>query len=202
MMSPFHPIKLLSSQKLPLLLCLALSPAIPAQLLATDSPAQIQTDVNKALIGEWAGYLEYRDYSEPDTSTKRVQLPTWLTVTATGPSLAQHFIYDDGPAKVVDETLALTLDVKASTYTIVNDHGRKEVYKVFDFNTLHGGRGDLIITGPTIDNDRPAETRITLTLRRNLIAWTEENRAVATQPYIFRHRYVFTRIPAPAVTPH
>ena len=201
MSRPCH-CKSLMGSGLYLLLCLMVLASLPAQTLAADPPSQIQADVNKALIGEWTGILEYRDYSEPDASTKRVQLPTWLTVTATDKGLMHHFVYDDGPTKVVDETLTLTLDVNASTYTIVNDQGRKEVYKVFDYRTLHGGRGDLIITGPTIDNNRPAETRITLTIRRNLLAWTEENRTVATEPYIFRHRYIFTRAQAPVVTQH
>jgi hypothetical protein len=68
-----------------------------------------------------------------------------------------------------------------------------ETYRVEGYSALHAGLGSLIITGPAIDSNRPAETRIVLTVRRNLVTWTEENRAVATEPYIFRHSYTFTR---------
>jgi hypothetical protein len=191
-------------RKLLLTLALSLPFALLAQTappLAVAPPAQIQADLRASLLGEWTGVLEYRDYSEPDTSTKRVQLPTWLSITSAGEALQQYFLYDDGPNKVVDEKLKIALDVAASTYVITNDHGRVETYHVTGYDGLHGGRGDLIITGPTIDNGRPAETRIVLTIRRNLLAWTEENRPTVTAPYVFRHRYVFTRAQAPKLTP-
>lgn len=184
-----------------LFLAAALRAQAPAPL-AVAPPAQIESDLRAALIGQWTGVLEYRDYSEPDDSTKRVQLPTWLTISADGPSLQQYFLYDDGPHKTVDETLKIGLNVAASTYTITNGHGRIETYRVAGYDGLHGGRGDLIITGPTLDNGRPAETRILLTIRRNLIAWTEENRPTSTAPYVFRHRYVFTRAQSPAPPKH
>jgi hypothetical protein len=167
--------------------------------LAVAPPHQIESDLRQALIGDWTGLLEYRDYSEPATSTKRVQLPTWLSISASGHALTEHFIYDDGPAKVVYETLALVFDVAASSYQITSDSNRTESYRVEGYSALHAGLGSLIITGPTIDNNRPAETRIVLTVRRNLLTWTEENRAVATEPYIFRHSYTFTRAQAPKV---
>ena len=184
-----------------LLLAATLHAQAPAPL-AIAPPAQIESDLRAALVGQWTGFLEYRDYSEPDDSTKRVQLPTWLTITPDGPNLKQYFLYDDGPNKTVDETLNIGLNVAASTYTITNDHGHVETYRVTGYDGLHGGRGDLIITGPTIDNGRPAETRILLTIRRNLIAWTEENRPTASTPYVFRHKYVLTRAQSPAPPKH
>jgi hypothetical protein len=185
--------------RLALLLLLA-APGLNAQTLATDPPPKIQADLSQALTGNWTGLLEYRDYSEPATSTRRVQLPTWLSITPAGGRLVEHFIYDDGPTKVVDETLNVAFDVAAARYTITNDHHVAEVYKVAGLDSLHAGRGSLVITGPTLDNGRPAETRVTLTLRRNLLTWTEENRAVATEPYAFRHSYTFTRAQPPEVT--
>ena len=177
----------------------------PSSKLASTPPAQIQSDLNAALLGNWTGFLEYRDYSQPDDSTERVQLPTWLTIAsvpnAADPNaLTEHFIYDDGPTKVVDETVHLLFNVTDASYRVTSSSGRTEIYKVAGLDTLTHGRGSLIITGPTIDNGRPAETRILLTIRRNLIAWTEENRPTATAPYVFRHRYLFTRAQPPNVT--
>ena len=172
----------------------------PSVVLAVAPPQQIESELRKNLIGDWTGLLEYPDYSEPATSTKRVQLPTWLSISATGDTLTEHFIYDDGPTKVVDEKVSIVVNVTASTYQITSDKNHTESYRVEGYSALHAGLGSLIITGPTIDNHRPAETRIVLTLRRNLLTWTEENRAVATEPYIFRHSYTFTRAQAPKVT--
>jgi hypothetical protein len=184
----------------PFVLPCALIAQKPPSSFAVAPPHQIESDLRHAMIGDWTGVLEYRDYSEPATSTKRVQLPTWLNISASGETLTEHFVYDDGPAKVVDETLTLVLNVVASTYQVTSDKNRTESYRVEGYSALHAGLGSLVITGPTIDNNRPAETRIVLTVRRNLLAWTEENRAVATEPYIFRHSYTFTRAQAPKVT--
>ena len=178
----------------------ALSAQKPSASLAVAPPQQIEVELRHAMVGDWAGVLEYRDYSESDTSTKRVQLPAWLNISSSGDTLTERFIYDDGPTKVVEETLTLAFNVAASTYQITSDKNRTESYRVEGYSALHAGLGSLIITGPTIDNNRPAETRIVLTVRRNLLTWTEENRAVATEPYIFRHSYTFTRATAPKVT--
>jgi hypothetical protein len=170
--------------------------------LAAAPPAQIQTALTQALTGDWTGILEYRDYSEPETSTKRVQLPTWLHIAPSDGKLTWYFVYDDGPNKTVDETLHIALDVAAGTYAITNDHNRTEIYKVSGYTALSGGRGTLLILGPGTDNDKPVETRITLTVRRNLLQMIEENRPpTGTAPFVFRHSYTFTRATAPKVTP-
>ena len=146
--------------------------------------------------------LEYRDYSEPATSTKRVKLPTWLSVGNGDNKLNFHYIYDDGPNKVVDETLTISFDVPGSTLQITNDKGHVETYKVDGYNTLRSGRGDITLLGPTIDNDRPAECRIVIGVRRNLLTWSEEVRPTSAVPFAFRHSYTFTRAQAPKVAAH
>ncbi len=153
------------------------------------------------MTGDWTGVLEYRDYSEPETSTKRVKLPTWLTVKPNATGLSFHYIYDDGPNKVVDETLSISFDVPRSTLQITNDKGHVETYKVDGYDQLRDGRGDLIVLGPTVDNNRPAESRITIGVRRNLLTWTEEVRPTSAVPFAFRHSYVFTRAQAPKLPP-
>lgn len=170
--------------------------------LAVAPPAQIQTALTQSLTGDWTGVLEYRDYSEPETSTKRVQLPTWLHIAPTGDTLTWYYVYDDGPNKTVDETQHIALDVAAGTFTISNDHNRTETYKVTGYNGLSSGRGTLILLGPGTDNNKLVETRITLTVRRNLLQLTEENRPpTGTAPFTFRHSYTFTRAVVPKVTP-
>ncbi len=176
---------------------LLLPAVLHSQTTAVAVSQQTGVAVQQAMTGEWTGVLEYRDYSEPDTSAKRVKLPTWLTVKTNATGLTFHYIYDDGPNKVVDETLSISFDVPGSTLQITNDKGHVETYKVDGYDRLRDGRGDLIVLGPTIDNNRPAETRITIGIRRNLMTWTEEVRPTSAIPFAFRHSYVFTRAQAP-----
>ena len=66
--------------------------AAPLVLSAQTAPAPTATqpaqELSRALTGDWTGVLEYRDYSEPPASAKRVQLPTWLSIRPTGPTLS------------------------------------------------------------------------------------------------------------------
>jgi hypothetical protein len=180
---------------------LLLPAALHTQTTAVAVSQQTGTALQQAMTGEWTGVLEYRDYSEPETSTKRVKLPTWLAVKPDGSGLAFHYIYDDGPNKVVDERLSIRFDVPGSTLEITNDKGHVETYKVEGYDRLRDGRGDLIVLGPTVDNNRPAESRITIGVRRNLLTWTEEVRPTSAVPFAFRHSYVFTRAQAPKLPP-
>jgi hypothetical protein len=164
------------------------------------SPSQTRVDLRHALVGDWVGVLEYRDYSEPATSNKRVQLPTWLTIAPAGDSVTEHFTYDDGPTKTVEETETVSFDVAAATYTEIETGKPAQVFTVAGYEKLKSGRGEIVLTGATLDNDKPAETRITLTLRRNLVSWIEEVRAAhSTEPFVFRHRFTFTRSTPPKI---
>jgi hypothetical protein len=174
--------------------------AAAAQTTAVAAAQQTSIELQQAIAGAWTGVLEYRDYSEPATSTKRVKLPTWLSVGLADSKLTFHYIYDDGPNKVVDETLTLAFDVPGSTLQITNDKGHVETYKVDGYNALRNGRGDLTLLGPTLDNNRPAECRIVLGVRRNLFTWSEEVRPTSAVPFAFRHSYTFTRAQTPQVT--
>jgi hypothetical protein len=174
---------------------------LPAQTTAIAVAQQTASELRHSMSGDWTGVLEYRDYSEPATSTKRVKLPTWLAVTDAADRLTFNYTYDDGPNKVVSEKLIITFDVASSNLEITNDHGHTELYKVDGYTRLRDGRGDLTLLGPTTDNNRPAESRITIGVRRNLITWVEEVRPTSDIPFAFRHSYVFTRAAAPKLTP-
>ncbi len=185
--------------KLILATCLLLSSIAPAQ--TAPVPPATQPAINAALTGDWTGVLEYRDYSEPATSTKRVQLPTWLSIQPQPDGLKLHYIYDDGPTKTVEDSSTLIIDVAAATYKIT-DPDHTTTYKIEGLDKLKDGHGQLILLGPSIDNDKPAEARITLILRRNLLSWLEEVRpASSSESFAFRHLYTFTRAHPPAI-PH
>ena len=174
----------------------------PAQ--SPTAQTQPQPNLAQALTGDWTGVLEYGDYKEPANSTKRVQLPTWLSIKAVdGAHLTRHFIYDDGPGKTVDSTDDVAIDQASSSYTETTAGKPAQLYTVSGYETLKSGRGDLTLMGSGTDNNKPAQIRITLTIRRNLLMWIEETRpAGSTEPFAFRHSYTFVRAQAPAVTSH
>lgn len=183
-------------------LLLTLAAPCPAQ--AGAAPAQNVRELKSALAASWTGVLEYRDYSEPPASTKRVQLPTWLTITDSGPNgqLVFHYIYDDGPNKVVDETELVSLDAAGHTWTASDNGKPAQSYAITGTDALKAGRGQLVLTGSGEDNNKPSEQRITLQIRRNLLIVKQEARpAGSSEEFAFRHQYVFTRTQPPTVTP-
>lgn len=157
--------------------------------------------LNAALVGSWTGTLEYRDYSEPPASTKRVKLPTWLTIEAAGDGLRFNYIYDDGPTKTVTETSLVRVDPARSTYTTFYRAGKLEdTCSITGLADLRQGRGTLTLTGPGIENNTPVSTRTTLRIGRNILEITRET-AAPGQPFTFRHTYTFVRASAPQVKP-
>lgn len=178
--------------------------AVHAQTAPIPSSAQVQSSLTQALVGKWTGVLEYRDYSEPAGSQKRVELPTWLTIAPGAGGLVLTYTYDDGPAKILAERENLKLDLSAKTYTIDASVGvDTEVHtsKIDGVERLKDGRGTLVLLGPGMDNNKPAEIRITWTVRRNLLSWLEEVRpANSSEAFVFRHRYLLTRADVPAPT--
>jgi hypothetical protein len=167
----------------------------------TGAPAADDAALRQSLAGRWVGVLEYRDYSEPATSTKRVDLPTWLTITAPGKSMTWKYTYDDGPNKVLEETDTVTFDPAAKSYSEASNGKPASSYTVDGYETLKDGRGVLVLHGSGTDNDKPSETRTTMTIKRNLLEILEEVRpAGSSEAFAFRHLLRFTRSQPPAVT--
>jgi hypothetical protein len=161
------------------------------------------TDVSlrQSLTGDWVGVLEYRDYSEPAGSTKRVDLPTWLSITNSGKSMTWKYTYDDGPSKVLEEIDSVLFDFSAKSYSESSNGKPASTYVVDGYEGLKDGRGVLVLHGSGTDNDKPSETRVTMTIRRNLLEIVEEVRPTgSSDPFAFRHLFRFTRALPPAVT--
>ena len=161
-----------------------------------------QAAITGALLGRWTGVLEYRDYSEPATSLKRVELPTWLVVSRDPDGLALEYTYDDGPSKTVSEHSVLVLNTRAKSYNTLSSDGTTQTLTITGLEQLKGGLGVLTLESFSRDNKSPAEIRTVWTLRRNLLSWLEEVRASgSSDPFVFRHRYTFTRAEPPSPTP-
>ena len=180
-----------------LLLSAALA-VLPFQSPPISSPQPLP-ELAAALHGNWIGVLEYRDYSEPAGSTKRVDLPTWLTISG---DAAQNwrYIYDDGPTKTVQEDDSVVFDPAKQSFSEASNGKAAHVYRVDGFDTLKAGRGTLQMVGSGTDSGKPSEIHMVMTVRRNLLEILEEVRpAGSTEPYAFRHLYRMVRAQAPAV---
>jgi len=112
-----------------------------------------------------------------------------------------HYVYDDGPNKVIGETDVVNFDPDVSTYSESSNGKSPMVYAVTGYETLKDGRGVLVLKGNGTDNGKPSENQVTLTIRRNLLEILEESRpAGSNDPMAFRHAFRFTRATAPVVT--
>jgi hypothetical protein len=158
-------------------------------LLLAQSSAMSREQVYSALIGEWTGTLEYRDFK----SNERVVLPTWLEVKpeADGKSLQFRYTYDDGPTKTVTEQSTITIDPTVRRFTITSDRDRSS-----DTYQIDPGSGTkqirLTLTGAGQENGRAVDVRVTVTINRNLYQFRKETRAPG-EDFAFRDGYTFTK---------
>ena len=186
-----------------LLVALAIGSASLQAQTAPPPAAATPAALTHAIIGRWTGILEYRDYSEPAASTKRVQLPTWLTISSAPEGVLLDYTYDDGPGKTVVSHSTLFIDTATGTYKVTDASAAPESSSIAGLGTLRDGLGTLVLSGQGTDNKLPAEIRTTWTIRRNLLSWLEEVRPSGSNaPFAFRHRYTFTRAEAPLPPPH
>jgi hypothetical protein len=186
-----------------LVLCILLASPLLSQTAKESGSTSTQhasadvTELQSALRGDWVGVLQYRDYSEPPTSTKRVDLPTWLTISGEH-SDHWRYIYDDGPTKTVVEDDSIIFDPVAKTYSESSNGKPANVYQVSGFDTLKAGRGILQMSGRGNDNGAPSEIHMVITVRRNLLEILDEVRpAGSQQPFSFRHMYRMVRAQPP-----
>ena len=178
------------------------SPA-PASAQSAQQPVggNAQQDaVYKAMAGAWVGALEYRDYS----SNGRVLLPMILHIRKAKDvkSLTLHYIYDDGPTKVVEDFETATIDSAASTYVTTSSDGKDVVT-----DTLTGlagfaktGQGQLVCMGKGQESGKLVSVRTTLTVAPTTLMILKETR-LPGQPFLFRDQYTLTRV-GPATTGH
>jgi hypothetical protein len=156
-------------------------------------------ELNQALAGMWVGTLEYRDYSEPAESTRRVKLPTWLSVEPAPGGLRFRYTYDDGPTKVVTDDEVVRIDTLAARYETLGVEGKlQDSYSIAGLDALREGRGVLVLTGKGTENDAAVDVRTTLRIGRNILEMTRET-AAAGQPMNFRHAYTLVRATVPQV---
>ena len=174
-----------------------LTMAMGVGALRAQGPGAL-AEIQRAVTGTWAGTLEYRDFSEPAGSTKRVKLPTWLQIEAAGAELRFRYLYDDDPGKTVTESALVAIDVGEASYVVKDAAGKVEDrYAIAGLAGLREGRGTLTLTGKGTENGAAVEVRTTLKIGRNILEITRETAAPGAA-FTFRHAYTLVRAAAPA----
>jgi hypothetical protein len=145
-----------------------------------------------ALEGTWRGTLQYRDYQPP---FGKVSLPTQLYAALLSPNeLALHYVYDDGPGKIIHsyDRLKIDLPVKVVTFTAAKA-GDIIVANVVSSATVKGAL-EIIAEVETMKQKIKFTMRYTLRLSATEIEiLKEESDAAAAGKFEFRSKYGFTR---------
>ena len=175
------------------------TPILTVALLASvaRSEPEPRIAIEQALTGAWAGALEYQDYSPP---RRRVALPTTLMVARDKDrtALILHFVYDDGPGKLVTEVERFALDGEGRhiEWGAVSDTIR-QVYTVRESRPGDGGRGRrMMLEIQGSDDDAPATIRETVSVTERELRILKEVRPAASGAgarFGFRHEYVLRR---------
>ncbi|MBX7171433.1 MAG: hypothetical protein K1X72_10800 [Pyrinomonadaceae bacterium] len=144
-------------------------------ILTTNAFSQNKTFF-QTVAGNWAGVLEYQDYS----ADKRVKLKTYLTITpsADGNSAEVTTIYDD-VSRIIKDTETEKLDLNAKKF-----FSGDEVFQVDSFEN-----GKIIMFGSGQDGEKVEPFRKTITFDENTLVFLKETR----NPWQFRNQLSLKR---------
>ena len=140
--------------------------------------------------GEWLGTLIYKDYQPPHA---RVTLPVVMKASLLGPDvLALHYVYDDGPGKVVHSYERLSVDLTAGTLVWTgrdpSDTTRCRMTSVH----AEAGSWVMVAEARKVEKDQILRVRYRLTLSSSVFEVVKEegpeNGALG-----FRNTYAFRR---------
>ncbi len=144
-------------------------------ILTTNLFAQNKTFF-QTVAGNWAGVLEYQDYS----ADKRVKLKTYLTITpsADGNSAEVTTVYDD-VSRIIKDTETEKLDLTAKKFFSGDE--------VFQVDSVENGK--IIMLGSGQDGEKIEPFRKTITFDENTLVFLKETR----NPWQFRNQLSLKR---------
>ncbi len=173
------------------LIAASLAALLGAPLLAlspTRAARPTRAALYAAMAGSWTGALEYKDYSNPK---RRVTLPTKLAITLAPDSsaLLMHYVYDDGPGKIVEDDDRFVANATVSTIAWGGLKSAAQQYVVSDaVGAATAGRIAIVLQGEGMDDNKPATIRETITLSADSLRILKETR-FAGSDFAFRHEY-------------
>jgi hypothetical protein len=134
--------------------------------------------VAKALMGDWAGTLDYRDFRK-DT---RVTLPTLMR--SDGAVLSWTF--DDGPGKTMRSSETWVVDAAGQALTITAGKNAPDQWRVLESRTSAEGESlTIVLEGESRENGRSVTARKILTRDGNRLRITKQTR-MAGEPFLMR----------------
>lgn len=150
--------------------------AIFALIFSVNVFSQESRTFFQTVAGNWAGVLEYQDYS----ANKRVKLKTYLTITPTadGNSAEIFTVYDDF-GRIIKDTEIEKLDLAAKKFVA----GENE-YKLDSFEN-----GKIVLFGSGQDGETVEPIRKTITFDENTLVFLKETRT----PWQFRNQLTLKR---------
>jgi hypothetical protein len=176
-------------------LLLAASSALVPLSHGAESDAKAAS-FTRALIGDWTGTLEYRDYS----NDKRVTLPTTLNAKASedGNVATLKFRYDEGKGRFEEGLSTLQVDASHSKLIWESDGGKtKSEYAFTGLETFNDkSEGQLILTGTGDENKLTVEIRQTITVKGEELTILRESKKPG-ETFAFRNTYKLRRVPKP-----
>lgn len=151
-----------------------------AQGLLT-APANTAAAVSKALTGDWAGTLDYRDFRKDTRET----LPTLMQ--SDGAVLSWTF--DDGPGKSVRSSETWVFDAAGQALTITAGKNAPDQWRVVESRTSADGASlTVVLEAESRENGRSVIARKILTRDGNRLRITKQTRAEG-EPFLMRQSY-------------
>lgn len=137
--------------------------------------------VAKALMGDWAGTLDYRDFLKDTRET----LPT--VMQSDGAVLSWTF--DDGPGKTVRSSENWAFDASGQTLTITAGTNAPDQWRVVESRaSADGASFTLVLEGEGKEAARSVIARKILTRDGNRLRITKQTRVVG-EPFLMRQSY-------------
>jgi len=135
----------------------------------------------KALMGDWAGTLDYRDFRKDTRET----LPTLMQ--SDGAVLSWTF--DDGPGKTVRSSENWAFGASGQTLTITAGKNAPDQWRVVESRASADGTSfTLVLEGEGKEAGRSVTARKILTRDGNRLRITKQTR-VAGEPFLMRQSY-------------
>ncbi len=171
------------------LTCLAVATFVSAPSYALYDPTPVPAVA--ALEGAWRGSLQYRDYQPP---FGKVTLPTQLYAALLNPNeLALHYVYDDGPGKIIHSYDRLKIDLPAKAITFTAAKAGEIITATVVSSALTNGVLEVVADAETLKDKAKSTMRYTLRLSGAEIEILKEESAAGK--FEFRSQYRFTRLP-------
>jgi hypothetical protein len=162
----------------------------PASALYDPKPRAPAT----LMEGEWVGSLTYADYAD---KSRRVTLPTKLVGALQGPDrLSFHFIYDDGPSKIVHsyDDFTISLDAKTAMWGEFGSN-TPTAYAVTETSPLGDGGYRVVLEARSQKKDRPPLSQLVIEIDKD--RFSMERKAGDDPAHLtFSNSYSFKRVKA------